>query len=420
MKTTKKIISIALAFVMLGSVGCQSVNPENTKNEKGSVAIDSKPLDKDGEPSIMEPNEITASFQSFAEDTVVEMLEGEQDKNRVYSPVSLYFALAQLREGANDPTGALLEERLHLEGIDKEKFFEYIDQFSTQTDHQTRMIANSMWLSEQMVFHPEPLERANQYYNSAAFTIDFMADNAAKQINEWISKTTRGFLGEGEREMSFEFTKDTAMVLLNTLYLKSEWIKPFDRELSEEGTFTGQEGQAVDKTFMVQSSNATAYQTPDAKIAQKAIYGGNIVFVLPREGLSVNDWIKNNSISGVLKNLEKDAREYLVEWRVPKFEVDMEMSMMDKLDGIGLGDLKNQIHMKPLSDEELSISDIRQLLRVAIDENGVEAAAATAIQMEKTMAPIEVETMEMDLNRPFVYMIVHEDGTPLFVGVINQ
>ena len=63
---------------------------------------------------------------------------------------------------------------------------------------------------------------------------------------------------------------------------------------------------------------------------------------------------------------------------------------------------------------------MKHAARVKVDENGCEAAAFTAVTVEATAArPEELPVVEMDLNRPFGFLITGAEGLPLFVGVVN-
>lgn len=68
---------------------------------------------------------------------------------------------------------------------------------------------------------------------------------------------------------------------------------------------------------------------------------------------------------------------------------------------------------------EIFLSKADHAARVAIDEEGVTAAAYTVMMMAGTAAPPE-EEMDFVLDRPFLFAITGADGLPLFVGVVNR
>ena len=71
-------------------------------------------------------------------------------------------------------------------------------------------------------------------------------------------------------------------------------------------------------------------------------------------------------------------------------------------------------------DESVAVTQVQHAARVKIDEKGCEAAAFTAIMDDATaMMPEELPVVEMNLNRPFAFMITGVDGLPLFLGTVN-
>ena len=69
------------------------------------------------------------------------------------------------------------------------------------------------------------------------------------------------------------------------------------------------------------------------------------------------------------------------------------------------------------TDLDAFLSDAKQMARVKVDEEGVEAAAVTILEISTCALPEEV--CVMDLDRPFLFVIRTQD-IPLFVGVVNQ
>lgn len=67
------------------------------------------------------------------------------------------------------------------------------------------------------------------------------------------------------------------------------------------------------------------------------------------------------------------------------------------------------------------MTQVQHAARVKVDEKGCEAAAFTAITADAASAmPEELPVVEMNLNRPFAFMITGVDGLPLFLGTVNN
>ena len=105
-----------------------------------------------------------------------------------------------------------------------------------------------------------------------------------------------------------------------------------------------------------------------------------------------------------------------VVWSVPRFDVKSSVDLMDVLKALGVTDAfdENVADFTPLTDSGAVVSSVMQAARVKIDEDGVEAAAYTEIVAEEP-PPV----VEMNLNRPFLFVILNDANVPLFVGTVQ-
>jgi serpin B len=66
-------------------------------------------------------------------------------------------------------------------------------------------------------------------------------------------------------------------------------------------------------------------------------------------------------------------------------------------------------------NKDLYISDVFHKAYVGVDEEGTEAAAATAVIMELTAAPMD--PLQLTVDRPFLFAIrEHQTNSILFMG----
>ena len=112
---------------------------------------------------------------------------------------------------------------------------------------------------------------------------------------------------------------------------------------------------------------------------------------------------------------------------VPKFDVDSNLELTDALKALGVTDVFDfdKADFSPLIDEEkfdesVAVTQVQHAARVKVDEKGCEAAAFTAVRADaQSAAPEDLPVVEMNLNRPFAFMITGVDGLPLFLGTVN-
>ena len=108
-------------------------------------------------------------------------------------------------------------------------------------------------------------------------------------------------------------------------------------------------------------------------------------------------------------------------WSVPKFDVKSSVDLADALKALGVADAfeADKADFTPLTDNIAYVSSVMQAARVKIDEEGVEAAAYTEIVAKSDGAPEPSPVVEMNLNRPFAFVIFDGNDVPLFVGTVQ-
>lgn len=158
--------------------------------------------------------------------------------------------------------------------------------------------------------------------------------------------------------------------------------------------------------------------------------GQSMHFLLPDEGTTLESLLANGEVVGGLMAYDMDAAlpSAEIHWSVPKFDVDSNLELTDALKAMGVTDVFdfNKADFSPLVDKEkfdesVAVTQVQHAARVKVDEKGCEAAAFTAVTADDASAmPEELPVVEMNLNRPFAFMITGVDGLPLFLGTVNS
>ena len=102
----------------------------------------------------------------------------------------------------------------------------------------------------------------------------------------------------------------------------------------------------------------------------------------------------------------------------PTFSLATELQAMGMTDAFDMAAANFTRMCAHPPDGNLYLHDVLQKAMLAMQENGVEAAAATAAIVEATMAAENVVTMVV--NRPFLVTIVDDTGAILFLGHIDD
>ena len=147
-----------------------------------------------------------------------------------------------------------------------------------------------------------------------------------------------------------------------------------------------------------------------------------MIVVLPNEGVKVDDLLTEEKLWEIFENGDYEGAD--VVWSVPKFETGVTYRLEDVLRELGVTDAfdPDAADFSAMSSETpLYVGQVQQGTHIAVNEDGVEAAAYTmAAVMAGEAAPEELPTVEMNLNRPFIYLITADDGSALFIGVVRD
>lgn len=436
MNDLKKLLSVFLILAMLLALaGCASSAPSGeTEPEKpGSAA--GEILSGDPSLSVTElsalveaaaaPSPLSSGDRAFRSvgDLGKNLLLAAEGDNPVISPLSAYIALAMAAEGAR---GGTAEEFAALLGADAPGravaalIQELADGCDAENVYST---ANSVWVDRRAEILKSYLEALAAGYGAEAFAAYLPSTDAMKAVNDWVDGKTNGLIPELLTE---PLSAETAMILINTLYMKAKWASPFSADDTRDREFTAESGRTAMVPFM-HSNGQTAYLEGDNFRGVVLPYrNGTAQFIaLKPEGVGARELLE--SLDGeAIAALAGQAAFRAVNLSLPKFDVDFTMDMTETLPGLGLASA-----FDPSSADfsgmgtgaggaPLYIGEVLQKTRIIVDEEGTEAAAATMIGMKEAAFYLE-ESIDLAFDQPFVYLIVDANfGAPLFMGLVTE
>ena len=375
---------------------------------------------RDEAPALYKTPELEEALAAFTGESTALALSGED--NRVYSPVSLWFALAMLAETTGGETRQQVLSALGAEDLEQLRDWADILWHTLYQDDgtATTLLGNSIWLNETVPFHQDVLENLAEYYYASSYQVPMGTDEADQALADWVAEQTRSLIGSDGKVLNT--TTDTLNVLASTLYFQAGWSDEFNDRLTKEDIFTAADGTETRIDFMHKSQDATFLRQNGYQAASLGTKGGSMTFVLPDEGVTPADLLADPDFLTEATDFEGGIWGE-VQWSVPKFDVDSQLDLKPTLEGLGITDVfdPDVSDFTPLTDlEPVWLDQAKQIARVKVDEKGVEAAAVTLMADNAGAAPPEdPQICVMDLNRPFLFVI--RDGSAiLFVGVVEQ
>lgn len=424
MKTLVIGILITAMVVMMGCSALPEVNGPGAAvalaSEKPRVT--SPDIPDAGLAALLEGN------SAFAFELYRFLAEQEDSENLFYSPYSISLALAMTYAGARGDTEAQMAEalRFRLSQADLHAAFNALDQELAQRgegaegkdDEGFRLnIANAIWGQEDYEFLEEFLDVLAENYGAGLRILDFAnaPEPSRVTINNWVSEQTEGKIEDLVPQGAI--TPLTRLVLTNAIYFNAAWANTFPEAATRDGPFTRLDGSEVSVPMMYQST-PFGYAEGDDYQAVQLYYDGHemsMVIVLPSEGEfeAFEDGLDSGRVQAIIEELER--RE--VALTMPRFEFDASFGLKDALSALGMSQAfaEGADFSGMTGSRDLFISEVLHEAFVSVDEEGTEAAAATAVLMPTSAMP--QEPVEVTLDHPFLFLIRDvKTGTVLFVG----
>ncbi len=409
----KRMLCVMLAVLCLLAAGCSGKAAHEDADPQG--------MKEPGEPgqtaeAVAPDAETLAAYAAFLEQTVAPLLT-EAEGNLNYSPLSVYLALALCAYGAAGETQQELLSLLHLDSA------ESLIPAAQMLGSDSRGVSTdySLWMTDEyqgvpVTFRETYLDAARDGFGAELFGADF-TDVAGTQarVAAWIAEKTGGVLTDAP-----ELSRDTLLAILNTLYLKDAWYVPFDAENNLDAPFVRADGSEVTATYLRSGSMDDFYVGNGfTRAALRLQFAGSVQFILPDEGVSVAELIEGEGIDALLTGGE--AHYGTLTWQVPKFSFGSELDLSTLLKSLGT-ELAFDAELADFSamvDYPAYIGRVLQNTHIDLNEEGLEAAAYTAVEMAAGCAEPN-EQCDMLLTRPFLYAVVDSDGTVLFIGVVGD
>jgi len=354
-----------------------------------------------------------------------------REGNLFLSPYSISVALAMARAGGAGETASQMDAVLRLAGEGASQRYRELAQrleppLVPETPEEGARsvpayelhIANALWAHRELRLRRRFVRVLEDEYGAPLEWVDFGDPAEARErINAWVEEQTRkriaNIIPEGQPG------PDTRLALANAIYLKAPWEEPFKLGRTAEGPFTTSAGNQVTAHFMHQNESLHYARMDDLQVLSLPYRGEgmSMVILLPRKEGGLRD-LEARLDAEQLAAWLAELRPTHVRVALPRFEFESSFDLTGTLAEMGMRDPfdPERADFSEMTEEELFISLVLHKAFVAVDEEGTEAAAATAVLMTLTGAPLE-PTVEFRADHPFLFLIRHsETGLILFLG----
>ncbi len=365
--------------------------------------------------------EFLSSQMAFSLTLFKESWNRGENENTLVSPLSVQIALAMTANGANGQTRSEMENVLASD-IALEDLNEYLASYTNalpSSENSKLSIANSIWFRDADYFSvkDEFLYTNANYYRAEIYKAKF-DQTTVNSINDWIDKSTDSMI----QKVLEQISNDTVMYLINAIAFDAKWQRPINDDSIYKDTFTNINGEDKEVDMMYNDGEYLYIETENATGFKKNYRGGDYGFValLPREGVSINDYIASldsEELMGTLSGIQPSGDG---EIRMPKFSYEYGIEMRGMLSELGMPSaFSENADFSNMTDNDVFISSVIHKTFISVDNEGTRAAAVTIV--ENCIESEYVPAWSVTLDRPFVYMIV-DNGTnlPIFIGCLTD
>jgi serpin B len=344
----------------------------------------------------------------------------------VVSPMSIQLAMAMTTMGASGETAAEMRRVLRLGGDAIDELTRLARSLARDEKDLRLDIANRLFVQRAFDLRPAFVETVAKGWGAAPESLDFADGESARQkINAWVLGATH----EKIRDLVPAGLIDAAtrLVLANALYLRAAWQEPFPpAEMTRDEDFFV-DGSPVKVPTMASKVACGQASLHGARVVTLPFEGGlQFVAIVPKRIEGLGDlahlpvWLDRAA-----RLTHEDAIVYL-----PKFRIEPPaLALSDTLRALGLATTfddppgsANFEAMAPRTPEAyLFVAEVLHKSFIAIDESGVEAAAATAVMMALGGAAPRKSPPVIRVDRPFIFAVQHApSGACPFLGRVTD
>ena len=373
-------------------------------------------------PKPFAAGDAAASGNAFACD-LYHQLRGV-DGNLFFSPSSISTALAMTYAGARGGTAREMAGTLRLPDRQKDVHMAYaglLEELAPGEDAtHTLRVVNRLWGQEGFPLLPEFLMTVRAYYEGGYTPVNFegATEKARLTINDWVAHETEDKILDLLQPGTID--AGTRLVLTNAVYFYGLWQKAFEPRATADGPFHTSDGREVTTPFMRQVEQFDLGEAEGLRVLRLPYEGEDLscYILLPdaRDGLAeLESRLDAETLDGWLSSVTQQR----VHCILPRFELTSQFDLGETLAGMGMPEaFSGRADFSGITGRRgLFISKVVHKAFVDVNEEGTEAAAATAVAIKLSCVPDMEPSVDFRADHPFLFLIRHEGtGAVLFMG----
>jgi serpin B len=392
-------------------------------------------LKRDDHPnaSDAERAQLGSDNQDFAFDLYAELAAGAGNGNLLMAPYSVSVGLAMTYAGAAGETKSEMKDAGHL-SVPEPALHAAFNWTARELEARSApatnylnkelpgarlSISNAAFARKATPFHDEYLDVLALNYDAGIYRLDFARDpmKARSSINDWVADQTEDRIQDLLPANAIDASSE--IVLVDAVYFNANWSVPFEEEETKDATFHAPSGDVTVPMMHGPHENwsyaeGDGYQAVALPFVPQSL---RMLFILPAEGRF--DEIEAKLNRGLLADVQQTMSGAPVILSIPRFEFDSAFELSTSLEALGMQHVfQAGADFSRMTDKPLYISAVQHKTFISVNEQGVEAAAATAYVGSLGTGPIPPV---MTLDRPFFFLIYDRPTNQiLFLGRLED
>ncbi|KAH3729957.1 leukocyte elastase inhibitor-like [Dreissena polymorpha] len=367
---------------------------------------------------------MSSSASKFSLDLFQHVVSHNPHGNLFMSPSSIFVVMTMVQTGARNETRNQMISTLQFQSNDQQSILADAEQFvkvlNKGSDHVVLRSANRLYPNSDKSILEDYIKAVVKHFASDVKNVDFISnpEGSRQEINKWVEEVTdekiKNLLPSGS------INALTRMVVANAIYFKGNWATQFEPKSTTKTDFHTLDGKALKIDMMKREMKKVRYGEStvlDCKVLHMPYIGDEMamVILLPNTVTGLLEMEKKMNVQKMNQCIE-DVSSPTVIVTVPKFKLESSFQLSDTLSALGMPDVfdANKADLSGMG-KDLFVSKVFHKAFVDVNEEGTEAAAATAATIMRRSMPAPPRTFTAD--HPFMFMIWHYQlKAPLFVG----
>ena len=368
------------------------------------------------------------SLNKFGFETLQKTNKKDNSENTVFSPYSAFVCVAMSNSLFQKETRDEILKSLQIsaENSQVDQVLKQLHELIVNENTDKVSTSNRIWANQMLNFDPSTFSPNEKILGIPIEKVGF-PQPACDKINEEVNTATHGMIPKLVEPS--DVGPETAIVLLNAIYFKSDWEKKFDIDPESNNpeikNFTMVDGTKIHVTMLESYGRKMPYAEDDQFHVVAIPYLNReyeFIIILPKDETGAGyEHLKQLTYERLNNDLLSNLRTRKVDLKLPKFTIENKIQLNSIFQSLGMK--KAFTELAECTDPNISyyVSSIIQKAKIILDENGTEAAAATGMIMMMCCAVIEPPTPQVFANRPFAYLLRNaKTGSILFEGFVKN